>query len=204
MENNSEEKIVIVSGKECERSERRMEESGVVSDVKLSTLKEPFKGNGLEDFIAYYGLFSIKPVLQKVKVESLTQLLEVLSSQDDNRAMTIEEATSSEDFEHLLQAIRGSGIDDTIVEEEIPYTLRSGRRKKSGKRKKSADNEDERDIELREMRQEIFSVEIILVVQQQLLFYFNNSCISTGKRKLAFELCTITFDMQHLWTWLLC
>jgi hypothetical protein len=117
--------------------------------MNLSTVDEPFRGKDLDEFIAHFGLFSMKTTLLKLGITSLDGLVQILTK--DTLMTTLEEDSNPADFETLLDAIRKTDIVNHISEKPIPYRLRSGNKKRSGKRKKGRDD-DEEDQEVREMR----------------------------------------------------
>ena len=121
-------------------------EASSSASMTLCTVEEPFRGAILDEFIAHFGLFSLKPLLLKHDITTLEELV------GTSAMATLEEAADPTEFENLLYALRKTDIVHRISEEPIPYGLRSGNKKKSGKRKKSRDDEEDEDPNIREMR----------------------------------------------------
>jgi hypothetical protein len=109
--------------------------------MDLATVEDIFQGTELEEFVAHFGLFSLKPVLNELDIKTLDKLLLILS--DQSLMKELEDRASPVDFETLIGAIQKTDIGAIINEQPIPYTLRSGNKKKSGKRKKQDDDETE-------------------------------------------------------------
>lgn len=148
------------------------------SEGKLTRAKGTFQGTSLEEFIAHFDLISMQSILKELNVSTLDGLLEILSQ--ENLVSQLKVSTRHEEIDTLLNAVKSVNLVISKSEESpIPYSLRSGNKKRSHKRKQ-ASYEAEVDPRIQEARNKkkcIRGKKAIYIAY--LYFYFSSDCCFT-------------------------